>query len=554
MSRFLSVFIPAGATTAAVLLGAYMFAGQLVDSVPEPTAKRTSVQAAASEPTESPDGTARPKEEVQDHAVATDAIRPGGTARSKAEIQAGAVQVVVSEGDPVPVSAPLGLGRPATAEEIAAWDIDVRPDGQGLPEGAGDVLAGEEVFAERCAVCHGDFGEAVGRWPVLAGGQDSLTDDRPVKTIGSYWPYLSTVWDYVHRAMPFGDAQSLSDDEVYAVTAYLLYLNDLVDEEFELTREDFMEVRLPNEANFFPDDRSEGEYALFSADPCMKNCKEGAEITMRAAVLDVTPEETKARQLREAVNAAKQGIAPKGIAKGAAGRFVAADGGAELLSGNQVPGAATPESGLVEAGEKAFRKCKACHEVGEGAKNRSGPHLNGVAGRAAAGVNGFKYSKAMNAAAKDGLIWNDEELAGFLAKPRAYMKGTKMSFAGLKTEDEIAATIAFLKTFSPSPADAVDGGASEFAAEVTLDPSVLAMKGDPEYGEYLSSECTTCHQADGDDDGIPSIVLWPEERFVTVMHAYKLGAREHSVMNMIAGRLGNEEIAALAAYFATLEN
>ena len=84
-----------------------------------------------------------------------------------------------------------------------------------------------------------------------------------------------------------------------------------------------------------------------------------------------------------------------------------------------------------------------------------------------------------------------------------------MSFAGLKTEDEIAATIAFLKTFSPSPADAVDGGVSEFAAEVTLDPSVLAMKGDPEYGEYLSSECTTCHQADGDDDGIPSIVLWP---------------------------------------------
>ena len=154
-------------------------------------------------------------------------------------------------------------------------------------------------------------GEAVGRWPVLAGGQDSLTDDRPVKTIGSYWPYLSTVWDYVHRAMPFGDAQSLSDDEVYAVTAYLLYLNDLVDEEFELTREDFMEVRLPNEANFFPDDRSEGEYALFSADPCMKNCKEGAKITMRAAVLDVTPEETKARQLREAVSAAKQGIAPR---------------------------------------------------------------------------------------------------------------------------------------------------------------------------------------------------------------------------------------------------
>ena len=452
------------------------------------------------------------------------------------------------------MSAPLGLGRPATAEEIAAWDIDVRPDGEGLPYGAGDVLTGEEVFTERCAVCHGDFGEAVGRWPVLAGGQDSLTDDRPVKTIGSYWPYLSTVWDYVHRAMPFGDAQSLSDDEVYAVTAYLLYLNDLVDEEFELTRDGFMDIRLPNEANFFPDDRSEGEYALFSGDPCMENCKAGAEITMRAAVLDVTPEETKARQLREAVNAAKQGIAPEGITKSVAGRVVAADDDAELPTRDQVSATTTQDSGLVAAGEKAFRKCKACHQVGEGAKNRSGPHLNGVAGRAAAGVNGFKYSKAMNAAAKGGLVWNDEELAGFLARPRTYLKGTKMSFAGFKTEEEIVATIAFLKTFSDSPVNAGESGASESTSEITLDPSVLAMKGDPEYGEYLSSECTTCHQADGGDDGIPSIVLWPEERFVTAMHAYKLGAREHSVMNMIAGRLGNEEIAALAAYFATLEN
>ena len=82
--------------------------------------------------------------------------------------------------------------------------------------------------------------------------QDSLTNDRPVKTIGSYWPYLSTVWDYVHRAMPFGDAQSLTDDEVYAITAYLLYLNDLVDEDFELSNENFAEVRLPNEDKFFP--------------------------------------------------------------------------------------------------------------------------------------------------------------------------------------------------------------------------------------------------------------------------------------------------------------
>ena len=158
----------------------------------------------------------------------------------------------------------LGLGREATPVEIAAWDIDVRPDGQGLPEGRGTVAEGEEIFTERCAVCHGDFGEGAGRWPVLAGGQDSLNADRPVKTIGSYWPYLSTVWDYVHRAMPFGDSQSLRDDEIYAITAYLLYLNDVVDDEaFELSRDNFTEIRLPNEENFVVDPRP--DFAVLTA-------------------------------------------------------------------------------------------------------------------------------------------------------------------------------------------------------------------------------------------------------------------------------------------------
>ncbi len=183
----------------------------------------------------------------------------------------------------------FGLGREATPEEVAAWDIDIRPDGQGLPEGSGAVTDGEEIFADNCAVCHGDFGEGVDRWPVLAGGQGTLTSDRPIKTIGSYWPYLSTVWDYVHRAMPFGAAQSLSNDDVYAVTAYLLYLNDLVDEDFVLSRDNFQEVRLPNEANFFDDDRTSSPIWT-SPDACMENCKPEVTITKRAAVLDVTPE------------------------------------------------------------------------------------------------------------------------------------------------------------------------------------------------------------------------------------------------------------------------
>ncbi|QDZ02649.1 c-type cytochrome [Nitratireductor mangrovi] len=184
------------------------------------------------------------------------------------------------------------LGRPATEAEIAAWDIDVRPDGTGLPAGSGTVMQGEAIYTEQCAACHGDFGEAIGRWPVLAGGYDTLTRERPVKTVGSYWPYLSTVYDYVRRAMPFGNARSLSDDDVYALTAYVLYLNDVVtDEEFELSRENFGTIRLPNEDGFVGDDReAEPAYAK-AAEPCMSDCRPGkAEIVQHAAVLDVTPD------------------------------------------------------------------------------------------------------------------------------------------------------------------------------------------------------------------------------------------------------------------------
>ena len=195
-----------------------------------------------------------------------------------------------SNASPVRDDGVYGLGRLASEAEIAAWDIDVRPDGAGLPPGRGDVLTGEEVFAEACAVCHGDFGEGVDRWPVLAGGHDTLTEDRPEKTIGSYWPYLSTVWDYIRRAMPFGNAQTLSDDDVYAITAYLLYMNDLVEEEFELSHENFAEVRLPNEGNFYMDDRLEQEFPERQEEVCMEGCKDDVEIIMRAAILDVTPE------------------------------------------------------------------------------------------------------------------------------------------------------------------------------------------------------------------------------------------------------------------------
>ena len=205
---------------------------------------------------------------------------------------AAATPAVMAKDAPVPDHGVFHLGREALSEEVAAWDIDIRPDGMGLPVGKGTVAQGEPIYGENCAVCHGDFGEGTGRWPVLAGGHDTLTEERPEKTIGSYWPYLSTVYDYVRRAMPFGNARSLSDDDVYALTAYLLYLNDVVtDEDFELSNENFSDIHLPNEENFFMDDRASEPHYAEKAEPCMKECKaEPVTITMRARVLDVTPD------------------------------------------------------------------------------------------------------------------------------------------------------------------------------------------------------------------------------------------------------------------------
>lgn len=183
----------------------------------------------------------------------------------------------------------IALGRPALAEEIAAWNIDVRSDGEGLPEGKGSVKEGEELFLTACATCHGEFGEGAGRWPVLAGGRGTLKSDRPEKTIGSFWPYASTVFDYVHRAMPFGNNLSLTPDQTYAIVAYLLNLNDLVPDDYVLTRQNFPKVELPNQPNFFDDDRETSEKAFWQKDPCMTNCSGPVHVTMRAQILDVTP-------------------------------------------------------------------------------------------------------------------------------------------------------------------------------------------------------------------------------------------------------------------------
>ena len=309
------------------------------------------------------------------------------------------------------LAGPYNLGREALPEEVAAWDIDVRPDGQGLPAGSGTVLAGEEIFAERCASCHGEFGEGSGRWPVLAGGEDTLDSEDPVKTVGSYWPYLSTVFDYVHRAMPFGEAQTLSNDDTYAVVAYILYLNDLMGEEGTLDRESFTQVVMPNAEGFFMDDRARAEPAPSTA-VCMKECKDEVKITKRARILDVTPDEEKK-------TAAKAAAAPA----------------------DAVQNAVAPEQ--LAKGQKLFKRCASCHSLEKG-KHRTGPSLHAVMGREAASVEGFrKYSNALK---KAGVTWTDDAMDAFLLAPRKYIKGTRMSFAGMKKDGDREALIVYLKS------------------------------------------------------------------------------------------------------------
>ncbi|MEE7438012.1 cytochrome c [Methylobacterium oryzae] len=147
-----------------------------------------------------------------------------------------------------------GIGHPATEPEIAAWNIDVDRDGRKLPPGSGSVAHGRDVFEAQCASCHGARGEG-GIGERLVGGQGTLGSTRPVKTVGSFWPYAPTLFDYIRRAMPMNAPQSLSDDDVYAVSGYVLHLNGLVPEGAVLDARSLAAVRMPNRDGFVPDPR-----------------------------------------------------------------------------------------------------------------------------------------------------------------------------------------------------------------------------------------------------------------------------------------------------------
>ena len=186
----------------------------------------------------------------------------------------------------------FNLGKVASKKEVAGWNIDVRPDGMGAPKGSGNAIKGEEIYAEACASCHGDFGEGIDRWPELVGGENTLDTHDPVKTTGSYWPYASTIYDYIYRAMPFGAAQSLSHDETYQIVAYLLYMNEIIEEDFTLSDENIGKIKMPNRNGFLlPDPRP--DISVINGNPCMKNCVVPTKVIGKARDIDVTPEDEK---------------------------------------------------------------------------------------------------------------------------------------------------------------------------------------------------------------------------------------------------------------------
>jgi mono/diheme cytochrome c family protein len=164
-------------------------------------------------------------------------------------------------------SSKFGFGRAPTNQEIAGWNIDIGRDGKELPPGRGSVQEGRTIFAEKCASCYGEKGEG-GVGDRLVGGQGTLASAKPVKTVGSFWPYAPTLFDYIRRAMPMNAPQSLSNQEVYALSAYILNLNGLVADDATLDAKSLAAIKMPNRDGFVPDPRPD-----VKNEACTSNCK-----------------------------------------------------------------------------------------------------------------------------------------------------------------------------------------------------------------------------------------------------------------------------------------
>jgi cytochrome c len=161
-----------------------------------------------------------------------------------------AAVAVVALASPLFAQQSPNLGKPISQQDLASWDISIGPDGAGLPPGSGTVKQGEAVFASKCQACHGEKGAGRPN-DRLVGGQGSLPGDKPpIKTVGSYWPYATTLFDYIRRAMPFNESKSLTNDEVYGVVAYLLNLNDVIPESETMDSQSLPKVTMPNRDGF----------------------------------------------------------------------------------------------------------------------------------------------------------------------------------------------------------------------------------------------------------------------------------------------------------------
>lgn len=231
---------------------------------------------------------------------------------------------------------PFSKGKTATANEQKAWDIDVMPDGTGLPEGSGSVEFGDEVYEEKCASCHGDFGAGSGLYPKLTAGNAYVEhktlmlqrteghDEGPHRTFGSNWPYASTLWWYIKTGMPHQAPMSLTTEEVYALSAYILYINEikidgeLVDDEYVLDREKFLKIVMPNVDGFEPKingPKGQDNARAYFNEPlnygngvrCMKDCFDGEPKLQRIkqALTDFNPPIKEGKSLPEPAPDAK---------------------------------------------------------------------------------------------------------------------------------------------------------------------------------------------------------------------------------------------------------
>jgi mono/diheme cytochrome c family protein len=183
------------------------------------------------------------------------------------------------------------FGTAASSKMVESWNDDVNGlTGAGLPPGSGSVAEGQTAYEAHCATCHGDFGEGAGRYPVLAGGQGTLTSGRPVKTVGSYWPYAPTLFDYIRRAMPFNAPGTLTNDQVYAITAYVLNLNNIIPANAVINAKTLAAIKMPNRNGFVNEHLRPDIHAA----ACMHDCKpKNVKILSDLAhTLSITPDET----------------------------------------------------------------------------------------------------------------------------------------------------------------------------------------------------------------------------------------------------------------------